>query len=132
GLRRGGARRLALLLLGYLPLSAAIGLGWLLVRSRLAGSTGQGRGPLQLAAGLARIAFSAPGFDLVLARAAGLVELILWAAPGLLLVACWGAVRSMRRAGDRRLSLLALSAACTLAGYMFVPFNQGHGWGFRY
>src|SRR5439155_683897 len=74
----------------------------------------------------------APGVGLVLARAAGLVELILWAGPGLLLVACWGGLRSVRRAGDRRLSLLALSAACTLAGYMFVPFNQGHGWGFRY
>ena len=131
-LRQGGARRLAALLLGYVPLSALLGVGWLWVRSRLAGTAAQAAGPVQLAAGLARIAFSAPGVDLVLARAAGLVELILWAAPGLLLVACWGGLRSMRRAGDRRLSLLALSAACTLAGYMFVPFNQGHGWGFRY
>ena len=132
GLRQGGARRLAALLLGYVPLSAVLGLGWLWVRSRLAGATAQGPGPVELAAGLARIAFSAPGLDLVLARAAGLIELILWAVPGLLLVASWGALRSLRRTGDRRLFLLALSGVCTLAGYMFVPFNQGHGWGFRY
>jgi len=132
GLRQGGARRLGALLLGYLPLSIVLGLGWLALRSRLAGAAAQGPGPVQLAAGLARIAFSAPGVDLVLARAAGLVELILWAVPGLLLVASWAALRSLRRAGDRRLSLLALSAICTFAGYLFVPFNQGHGWGFRY
>jgi hypothetical protein len=132
GLRRGGARRLAALLLGYLPLSAAIGLGWLWVRSRLAGAGAQGRGPVELAAGLARVAFSAPGLDLVLARAAGLIELILWAVPGLLLVASWSALRSRRLSGDRELFLLALSAGFTLVGYMFVPFNQGHGWGFRY
>src|SRR5216684_2285165 len=132
GLRQGGARRLAALLLGYVPLSALLGLGWLWVRSRLAGTTAQGPGPVELAAGLARIAFNAPGLDLVLARAAGLIELILWAVPGLLLVASWGALRSLRRTGDRRLFLLALSGVCTLAGYMFVPFNQGHGWGFRY
>ncbi len=132
GLRRGGARRLALLLLGYLPVSVVLGLGWLWVRSRLAGGAVQGPGPVELAAGLARIAFSSPSAELVFSRAAGLVELVLWAAPGLLLVASWSAFRSFRRAGDRRLLLLALSGACTLAGYMFVPFNQGHGWGFRY
>jgi hypothetical protein len=131
-LGRGGARRLAALLLGYAPLSAAGGLGWLWLRSRLAGAAAPGPGPAELAAGLARIAFTAPGGDLLLARAAGLVELILWAVPGLLLVASWGALRSFSPAGDRRLRLLALSGACTLVGYMFVPFNQGHGWGFRY
>ncbi|MFL5310653.1 MAG: hypothetical protein ACJ79H_09405, partial [Myxococcales bacterium] len=131
-LRRGGARRLAALIAGYVPLSVALGLGWLWIRSKLAGSGAKGPGPMELARGLARIAFSAPGVDLVLARAAGLVELILWAAPGVLLVACWGAARSLRGSGDRRLSLLALSGICTLIGYMFVPFNQGHGWGFRY
>ena len=87
---------------------------------------------MELAGHLARIAFSGPSVELVLARAAGLVELILWAAPGLLLVASWAALRALRRRGDRPLSLLALSGACTLLGYLFVPFNQGHGWGFRY
>jgi hypothetical protein len=132
GLRPGGARRLAALFLGYAPLAAALGLGWLWLRSLLAGGSGQGPGAAQLAGNLARVAFSAPGVDLLLARAAGLVELILWAAPGLILVSSWSALRSLRRAGDRRMFLLALSGACTLAGYMFVPFNQGHGWGFRY
>jgi hypothetical protein len=132
GLRQGGARRLGALLLGYIPLSAVLGLGWLWVRSTLAGSKAQGPGAVELAAGLARLAFTMPGLDLVLARAAGLVELTLWAVPGLLLVASWAALRSFRRSGDRRLFLLALSGICTLIGYLFVPFNQGHGWGFRY
>jgi hypothetical protein len=132
GLRRDGIRRLGALCLGYLPLSLALGLGWLWLRSRVVGTGAQGPRALDLAAGMAKVAFTAPSVDLLLARAAGLIELILWAAPGLLLVACWGALRSFRRPVDRRLSLLALSGICTLAGYMFVPFNQGHGWGFRY
>jgi len=129
---RQGPRRLAALLVGYLPLSVTLGLGWAWVRSRVAGSGAPARGITDLAAGLARAAFTLPGTDVLLARAAGVVELILWAVPGLLLAACWGAWRARRGAGDRALLLLAVSGACTLAGYMFVPFNQGHGWGFRY
>ncbi|MFL5312457.1 MAG: hypothetical protein ACJ79H_18645, partial [Myxococcales bacterium] len=60
-LRRGGARRLAALIAGYVPLSVALGLGWLWIRSNLAGSGAKGPGPMELARGLARIAFSAPG-----------------------------------------------------------------------
>jgi hypothetical protein len=132
GLRRGGVRRLAPLFAGYLPLSVVLGLGWLWRRSRLAGAGPQSPGAVHLVAGLAKVAFSAPGVDLVIARAAGLIELMLWAAPGLVILACWGALRSFRGRVDRRLTLLALSGICTFAGYMFVPFNQGHGWGFRY
>ena len=112
---RHGARRLAALSLGYLPLSAVLGLGWAWIRSRIAGSGAQGPGIGEFATGLARAAFTMPGADVFLARAAGVLELILWAVPGLLLAACWGGWRS-RRGGDRAMLLLAASGACTIAG----------------
>jgi hypothetical protein len=38
-----------------------------------------------------------------------------------------------RRLRDARVPrLLAASALVTLAGYLIVPFDQGHGWGYRY
>jgi hypothetical protein len=33
---------------------------------------------------------------------------------------------------DRRVRLLSLSAVLTFCGYLFVTFDQGHGWGYRY
>jgi hypothetical protein len=38
----------------------------------------------------------------------------------------------MRARADRHVRLLMLSAVCTYVGYLFVHFDQGHGWGYRY
>src|SRR2546430_11346262 len=33
---------------------------------------------------------------------------------------------------DTRVLTLAASALVTILGFLFVPYDQGHGWGFRY
>jgi hypothetical protein len=52
-----------------------------------------------------------------------------WAVPGLLILAGYGAVRWYRNPLCR---LFASSALITLIGYVFFPSDQGHGWGYRY
>jgi hypothetical protein len=58
-----------------------------------------------------------------------LAKLWLWAVPGLLLLAALGFWSNRR---DRRYQLLLVSALTTFVGFLFVPVDQGHGWGFRY
>jgi hypothetical protein len=82
-----------------------------------------------LAAEFFRLAFKVPGRDVLWARAAGVVKLALWAVPGLLPVAWWGA---REQVGDAWWRALASSAALTLVAYLFVAYDQGHGWGYRY
>ncbi len=73
--------------------------------------------------------FSPPTATVVLARAIGVAKVWIWAVPGLIILACYGAVRSHQNTLCR---LLAASALTTLIGYVFFPADQGHGWGYRY
>jgi hypothetical protein len=134
-LRRRGWRAGAWLGIGYVPLALALGLAWLPVRMglqtggavRAAGDAGGTL--LSSAARLALNAFSWPSASLLHARLLALGELVTWAAPLLPVLALfgWGATRR-----GSPLRLLAASATLTLALYVFVPFDQGHGWGYRY
>jgi hypothetical protein len=129
-LRPGRWRNLGALGLGYLPISCVLGVGWVLVRSTMGNSTlHQTHGVWSAVDQLLHIAFSPPSAALFWTRTVNLVELTLWAAPVLVPLACLGAWRRRTETGPR---LLALSAAATLLGWMFVPFDQGHGWGYRY
>jgi hypothetical protein len=126
--RRSGFRRLLILAAGYLPGLLLLGAGWLQVRAQI------GRAPevAQGSAGLLyqlRLAFAAPSLDAVWIRGVNLVELALWATPVLLPLACAGAMRAWRSESVR---LLVWSALLTLVAYVFVPYDQGHGWGYRY
>jgi hypothetical protein len=49
--------------------------------------------------------------------------------PGLLVFAVLG---RLRRRDNPHVRLLMQSAVLTFAGYLFVRFDQGHGWGYRY
>lgn len=129
-LRPGRARALLRLAAGYLPGSLLLGLGWFAFRSRFPmPAAGGGGGAAGLASSMAKMAFAAPSWDLLRDRVISLCELSLWAPPALLALAFLGARVRWREPGAR---LVALSALVTLAGYFFVPFDQGHGWGFRY
>jgi hypothetical protein len=70
-----------------------------------------------------------PGQYELLERLIALSKLWLWAAPLLLLLAGIGFWRHRQNIYIR---LLLASFALTFIGYLFVPLNQGHGWGFRY
>jgi hypothetical protein len=124
-------RKVGALLAGYLPLVLLLGFGWFLFASQL---THQG---LDVTAGAASTesfvslgaAFQPPTAALLLARAIGIAKLWVWAVPGLLILACVGGWRWRREPTCR---LLIASALVTLFGYILVPFDQGHGWGYRY
>jgi hypothetical protein len=114
-------RYLLPLIIGYVP-GVAIGLSWLLLRSEI----GMGGVGMQ---GVASGIFVWPDAALLNIRVAALVKMVVWAMPCLFALALLGYVRL---AADSRVRLLASSAILTFVGYLFVRFDQGHGWGYRY
>ena len=119
---------------GYLPLCLLLGIGWFLYSGQLVYA-------VDLAtAGAEKISttdqlhnrlsiFSLPDTTVLLARVIGLAKIWIWAVPGLLILAATG-TRNWRSSAPCR--LLAASALLTVLGYIFVPVDQGHGWGYRY
>ncbi len=159
-LKRGRLRNLSALGLGYLPLSLLLGVGWVALRMFLQAPSDAvaGGGLLAVFArgsdsvGLSSM-FTPPDSFVLLARLLGFIKLWCWAVPGLLIVALigWRRLRPEAReerpvsTADRAMApssqsgfrllpaqLLAASALLTFFGYFFVPFDQGHGWGYRY
>jgi hypothetical protein len=122
---RGNQRRyLVPLFIAYLP-GVALGVAWQVFRSHIGAS-----GPEWTAmSGIVRGVFAWPDATLLNMRAAALVKLWVWAVPGLFVFAVLGAARWR---ADANVRLLASSAILTFAGYLFVRFDQGHGWGYRY
>lgn len=137
-LRRRKLLCLGALVLGYAPLALGLGAGWLWMlgdlRSGAALHTAAGgaaKGGSYIFGWLAAIGklVGPPDLNTLNVRAAGLVKLWLWAVPGLPLLAWWGFRTGMM---DARYRLLLASAATTFFGYFLIPFDQGHGWGYRY
>ena len=127
--QRGWGRDLLSLLAGYLPLALLLGVGWLVLRGQIGGTPVHSGGPVEAILGLANQVFVLPDGSVFFMRAAGFAKLWLWAMPGLLVLAALGWWKGRR---DPYVSLLAQSALLTFVGYLFVPFDQGHGWGYRY
>lgn len=155
--RPGRLKRLGCLLLGYLPCIVLLGFGWVWVEKVVAaGGPGlheavgqakhvvQAAGPaihsgslldrllkLLLAAPLAKFlgVFVLPDMQILKWRFIALLKMFVWAVPGLPILALFG-VRKIR--GNVHLQLWLCSGVLTFVGYMFVPFDQGHGWGYRY
>lgn len=128
-LRRGRLRNLALVAAGYLPGIVVLGAGWFRVRAQIGGNVETRQGLGEAVATLSRLALSLPSLGSLWSRSVNLCELVLWAVPLLVPLACIGALRCWRQPGAR---LIAASALTTLAGYLFVAYDQGHGWGYRY
>jgi len=114
--------KLVALCAGYVPLSLLLGIGWFWYLGDLTQSATS-------AAGTAANAFALPTAGVYFARLVGLAKILLWSVPCLLLLAAAGAWRSRM---DSRMLTFAAAGLLTLAGYLFVPADQGHGWGFRY
>jgi hypothetical protein len=121
-------RNLALLAAGYLPGVLVLVLGWMWVRCDLMACAGTGSA-MDLVQDLFQSSFRMPGRDVLWARIAGLLKLALWGAPGLLPLAWWGA---RARRGQAWWRALMAATALTLIAYLFVAYDQGHGWGYRY
>ncbi len=133
--RARGALLLGALCAGYLPLCAVLGVGWYwfsgqLVHEGAAAMTAAGAsGGLRGLGELFGKVFGAPTATIVLARWIGVAKVWVWAVPGLMILAVTGAVRWRHNTLCR---LFSASALLTLVGYLFVPMDQGHGWGYRY
>ncbi len=121
--QRERRRCLAPLVLGYLP-GVALGLAWLLFRADI------GAGVRGVAVGaVADGVFAWPIQAMLDMRAAALVKMWVWAVPGLFVFALLG---FSRYRGNPHVRRLMQSAALTFIGYLFIRFDQGHGWGYRY
>ena len=129
---------IAALLAGYLPLGVLLGLGWQQhlaalrhVASTAAAAAGPSEAPSLVQMFLAQVSslVTIPDMRVVQARLAGLSKIWTWGAAGLLIFAAWGAWIARREPGVR---LLAAAFLVTFFGYFLVPFDQGHGWGYRY
>jgi hypothetical protein len=70
-----------------------------------------------------------PSRSLWLTRFAGFCKLVVWATPGLVILSLT-AVRSAKEIVYLR--LLCYSVLLTFVTYLFIRFDQGLGWGFRY
>jgi hypothetical protein len=123
-LEREQRRFLLPLILGYLP-GLALALGWLMLR----GEIGSGLHGMAAVHGVADGVFAWPDAALLNMRAAALAKMWVWALPSLCLFAFLG---RCRHRDNRHVRLLTQSAVLTFAGYLFVRFDQGHGWGYRY
>ncbi len=129
--RPDGTRMVAYLCAGYLPLCLLLGVGWFAFLAHLAhegthvaSATAQEQSLMR-----ALSVFAPPTATVALARLIGLAKIWVWAVPGILALALVGAWKWRRQPVCR---LLAISALLTFVGYLFVPVDQGHGWGYRY
>lgn len=138
-LYRRDFRIAGMLVLGYLPPVLGIGVGWIVFSSGLQATASVGNevgGAIWTAGGswhawLDRISniVTLPDMVVLTIRLAGTIKLWLWAVPGLLLLAWLG---FLSRSQNTAVRLLLASAAATYVGYFVFPFDQGHGWGYRY
>lgn len=113
------------LALGYMPLLIVVGAGWL----RLRGIITSGNSGYNVIGDSMTSAFSLPDKSMIDMRIAAMVKMWIWAVPALFLFAVVG---RLRRGGNPHVRLLAQSAVVTFIAYLFVVFDQGHGWGYRY
>ncbi len=123
-------RDLALLGAGYLPLTVGVGVAWVVFR----GVVGGAGVPTSWAETLWRIIergrwLAFPSVSTLSIQCIYILKLCSWAIPGLVPLAVLGAWRWWAHPVIRTLTA---SAVLTMAAYVFVPFNQGHGWGYRY
>jgi hypothetical protein len=128
-----GRRLFGALCAGYLPLSVLLGIGWFLLSRHLVDASAGAVTALTIPRIDSYLKlgsnFGLPTSPVLLARLIGVAKLWVWAVPGLLIIAGVGAWKWRH---DEICRLLAASAVLTLLAYLFVPFDQGHGWGYRY
>jgi hypothetical protein len=130
--RPRGIRLLAVAGAGYLPLCILFGLGWfwftVTLRETNLNAATAASAQLEHVQRLGQ-AFALPDSKVFLARLIGFAKIWVWAVPGLLVLAGVGVWRQRANVSCR---LFLACALTTFIGFMFIPVDQGHGWGFRY
>lgn len=128
--RPGGLCLVLWLVMGYLPLSLVLGLGWAVLRLELVtqGAAGAKTMYENLADWLSVVSFSTFA-HLVYYRLLAFLKLSSWSVPGLVFLSFVGARRSW---SDRRVRVVLACALVTFGAYLLFRPTQGHGWGYRY
>jgi hypothetical protein len=119
--------KFALLASAGLPIALLLGLGWKVFLFEQFNHAQQAREATNLHSMLD--VFTLPNMQILFSREIGLIKLYLWVAPGLPILAYLACRHQWK---EKWVRLFAASTACLLIGYLFVPFDQGHGWGYRY
>ncbi|GHC09289.1 hypothetical protein [Thermomonas carbonis] len=123
-------RRLVPLAAGYLPLTLLLCLGWPLLTStmglRLSGVTATHAGFFASWVEKLQGIFFVPNLELLVIRSYAAWKALIWAAPGTLILA----LIARRQTTIQRLLLAGF--LITFGFYFFFPYDQGHGWGYRY
>jgi multisubunit Na+/H+ antiporter MnhG subunit len=120
-------RKLGLLAVFGLPLALLLGVGWKLLAISQFPPVQQAGVGTSLQSMIA--IFKAPTMTMLAIRIIGLLKIYFWAVPGLPILAC---LAFRPRGREKWQGLMAASAVVLLAGFLFVPFDQGNGWGYRY
>lgn len=122
--------RLPALIAGYLPPALLLGVGWPLFTSSLHMAREMSSKVHEgfVADWLQRIGkiFHLPSADTLEARQYATWKIWIWACPGLALAPF------VVRPRDAALKLMFAALLLTYFFYFLVPFDQGHGWGYRY
>ncbi|GGP25534.1 hypothetical protein [Silvimonas amylolytica] len=119
-------------ILAYLPLSLLLCLGWPLYRLSMFHEVSAGQSAASNSSfshylqSLSSI-LSLPSVISLQSRLAATIKLWGWGVPGLMVLAVWG-----YRQGNQGYRLMAWAFGVTFLGYLLVPYDQGHGWGYRY
>lgn len=133
--RPDGLRLLGHMAIGYLPLCLLLGFGWFWFTGELRHvQVPVATGTAAASGGLSGMwktlaVFAIPTWGVLLARLIGLAKIWLWAVPVLPVLAAAGAWKWRHHTPSR---LFVASALLTLCGYLLLPVDQGHGWGYRY
>lgn len=133
--RPDGPRLLGHLVIGYIPLCLLLGFGWFWFTGELRHvDIPAATGAAATSGGLSGMwktlaVFAMPTWGVWLARLIGLAKICLWAVPVLPVLAAAGAWKWRHHTPSR---LFVASALLTLVGYLLLPVDQGHGWGYRY
>jgi hypothetical protein len=116
--------RLALL---GVPLALVLGIGWKIFLIHTFSKAHHNA----VSSGLVSMAkiFTFPSISLLAAREIGLIKLCLSMVPGLAALAY---LSFRHKQNQKWVGLMKASAISLLIGYLFVPFDQGAGWGYRY
>jgi hypothetical protein len=133
-LRRAPLAVFAALAAGYLPLLAVLGWGWqqhlagVLAHTSVTVMKAAGT-PAERVVGAASASLTLPSARIVEARIAGLSKVWTWGSAALMVLAAYGYAAAR---AQPEVKALGAALAITFFCYFLVPFDQGHGWGFRY
>jgi len=114
------------LIVGYLPLVILLGIGWsLLTHLDYSAESEKSMGFMVNVQKRFQEVFTLPDINILRMRIYALCKTIIWAAPGLLLVLFFKNNNLIQR-------ILLSCLIFSFVFYLFVSYDQGHGWGYRY